>query len=36
MKDNIKKRIELIDKIIMKYKLKKMILKTKLPNGESK
>lgn len=36
MKDNLKKKMELIDKIIFKYRLKKMMLKNQLPEGDSK
>ena len=36
MKDNLKKKMELIDKIIFKYRLKKMMLKNQLPEGETK
>ena len=36
MKNNLKKKMELIDKIIFKYKLKKMMLKNQLPEGETK
>ena len=36
MKNNLKKKMELIDKIIFKYRLKKMMLKNQLPEGETK
>ena len=36
MKNNLKKKMELIDKIIFKYKLKKMMIKNQLPEGETK
>jgi hypothetical protein len=36
MTNNLKKKMELIDKIIFKYKLKKLMLKNQLPEGETK
>ena len=36
MTDNLKKKMELIDKIIFKYRLKKLMLKNQLPEGETK
>ena len=36
MTSNLKKKMELIDKIIFKYRLKKLMLKNQLPKGETK
>ncbi len=36
MTNNLKKKMELIDKIIFKYRLKKLMLKNQLPEGETK
>ena len=36
MTNNLKKKMELIDKIIFKYRLKKLMLKNQLPEGEPK